>query len=165
VNEGSRYFPIFELLKRGGESEVTLTFAEIELLIGGSLPTSARAARAWWSNRDSGAQASAWMQAGYRVVSLDTLSEHVTFRKHQVEYRVQRVGDAIQWDGDAIRALRAHMSLNQTAFAGVLGVRQQTVSEWEKGVYFPTRSTAKHLTRVAKEASFIYITTSDEQSE
>jgi len=165
VNEGSRYFPIFERLKRGGESEVTLSFAEIEALINGPLPASARVTKAWWSNRDSGAQAAAWMQAGYRVAALDLPGERMTFRKQRAEYHVQRVGDTIQWDGDAIRALRAHMSLNQTAFADVLGVRQQTVSEWEKGIYFPTRSTAKHLTRVAKEASFVYITAGDEQPE
>jgi DNA-binding transcriptional regulator YiaG len=164
VNEGSRYYPLFEHLKRGGEDEVMLSFAEIEALIDGTLPASARAARAWWSNRDSGAQASAWMKAGYRVVWLDMQSEHVMFQKHQVEYHVQRVGEAVLWDAEAIRALRAHMALNQTAFAEVLGVRQQTISEWEKGVYTPTRATANHLTRVAKEAGFIYTLASGEQS-
>jgi DNA-binding transcriptional regulator YiaG len=47
------------------------------------------------------------------------------------------------------------MRLTQKQFADVMGVRQQTVSEWESGVYVPTRSTSKHLTRVAEEAGFI----------
>lgn len=164
MNEGSRYFPLFDHLKRSSEREVMLSFAAIETLIGGKLPASARAGKAWWSNRDSGAQASAWMQAGYRVVSLDLANEQVTFRKHKAEYRVQFVGDSIVWDGAAIRALREHMNLNQTSFAAVLGVRQQTVSEWEKGMYTPTLATAKHLSRVAKEARFGYAPERNEHS-
>jgi DNA-binding transcriptional regulator YiaG len=56
------------------------------------------------------------------------------------------------------------MGLNQTAFADVLGVRQQTISEWEKGVYTPTRATAKYLARVAEEAGFTYTPAGDKQS-
>lgn len=163
MSEGSRYFPLLVRLRGSGANEVVLSFTEVEALIGGALPASARAARAWWSNRDSGAQAAAWMHAGYRA-TVDLAGEQVTFRKHQAEYRVQRVGDAILWDGEAIKALRAHMGLNQTAFADVLGVRQQTISEWEKGVYTPTRATAKYLAHVAEEAGFTYTSTSDEQS-
>ena len=37
-----------------------------------------------------------------------------------------------------------------------LGVRQQTVSEWEQGVYTPTRASAKQLMRVAEQAQFRY---------
>lgn len=161
MSESSRYYPLFNHLKCSGANEVILSFAEVEALIGGPLPASARAARAWWSNRDSGAQAAAWMQAGYRA-TVDLAGEQVTFRKHQATYHVQRVGGAILWDGEAIKALRAHMGLNQSAFADVLGVRQQTISEWEKGVYTPTRATAKYLARVAKEAGFAYTTAEDE---
>jgi DNA-binding transcriptional regulator YiaG len=48
------------------------------------------------------------------------------------------------------------MGLTQAQFAEELGVRQQTVSEWEQGLYAPTRATAKHLTLVAERAEFIY---------
>ena len=33
-------------------------------------------------------------------------------------------------------------------------MRQQTVSEWETGVYAPTRATSKFLTLVAERAGF-----------
>ena len=36
-----------------------------------------------------------------------------------------------------IRALRRRSGLSQAAFARRLGVRQQTVSEWERGRYAP----------------------------
>jgi DNA-binding transcriptional regulator YiaG len=156
VSQRSKYAPLFDHLSRGGTREVTLTFAEIEALLGEALPGSARSGRAWWSNRDKGGlQAIAWMEAGYHVAELDLARERVTFRKPIIQYHIQDVDDNTHWKSELIRALRAHMRLTQRQFADVLGVRQQTVSEWEGGLYVPTRSTSKHLTRVAREAGFI----------
>ena len=46
------------------------------------------------------------------------------------------------------------MSLTQTEFAEQLGVRRQTVSEWENGVYDPDRSKAKFLELIAQQVNF-----------
>lgn len=154
---GSKYQPLFEYLRRSNQREVTLTFVEIEVLMAETLPDSARSKRAWWSNRSKGAlQASAWMEAGYLVENLDLNRECVTFRKPSIGYKVQHVGDTVQWNSDLIKALRLHMSLTQGQLAQELGVRQQTVSEWENSVYTPTRATSKHLTLVAEQAGFKY---------
>jgi DNA-binding transcriptional regulator YiaG len=157
VKQGSRYYPLFERLSRSGEREVSLSFTEIEALIGTTLPRSARASMAWWSNRSGGVQAAAWMQAGYHVVAVDLAAERVTFRQPEIPYHVARVSDPDHWTGAQIKALRQHMDLSQAKFAEVLGVRQQTVSEWEQGDYTPTRATSKHLTRVAREARYPYL--------
>jgi DNA-binding transcriptional regulator YiaG len=150
----SRYDPLFERLHRGNEPEVQLSFAEIEALMNATLPPSAREARAWWGNREDGVQAAAWLRAGYRAARVDLDAQQVTFRKDSPA-RAGRHGGEVVWDGEAIRALRAHMELTQAQFADVLGVRQQTVSEWETGTYMPTRASAKHLARVAEEARFV----------
>jgi DNA-binding XRE family transcriptional regulator len=132
-----------------------MTFDQIESLIGGELPPSARAGRAFWSNRSRGAlQASAWMAAGFHVQAVDLASHTVTFARPQRYYRVQRQGDAIQWDGELVRALRDHLRVSQLGLAEILGVRQQTVSEWETGIYSPTRARSNHLTMVAEKAGF-----------
>jgi DNA-binding transcriptional regulator YiaG len=55
-----------------------------------------------------------------------------------------------------IKALRGHMGLNQAQLAESLGVRQQTVSEWENGLYEPSRATSKYLMLVAERADFSY---------
>lgn len=154
---GSKYEPLFEYLCRSNQREVTLSFSEIEVLMAETLPESARIKRAWWSNRSKGAlQASAWMEAGYLVYNLDLDRERVTFHKPSTGYKVQRVGDTVQWNSDLIKALRFHMSLTQGELALELGVRQQTVSEWENGIYTPTRATSKYLTLVAEQARFKY---------
>lgn len=157
MNPGSRYQPLYERLHDSGEREMTLTFAEIEALIGARLPPSARKSVAWWSNRTSGSvQAKAWMGARYHVKNVDIAGERVVFYRPQTAYNMQRESDAVRWNGDLVKALRLHMGLTQGQFAQEIDVRQQTVSEWEKGVYTPTRASSNLLTRVAKEAGFIY---------
>lgn len=157
MNQGSKYNPLYSHLRRQGTEEVTLTFAQIEALIGERLPASARAQRAWWSNRKQGAvQAQAWMGAGYHVEDLDLTRERVTFRKPKQIYRVRREGSIVLWNAELIKALRRYMGLTQAEFAHELGVRQPTISEWETSVYAPKRSTSKLLTMVAEQAGFPY---------
>lgn len=153
----SKYQPLLAYLRQSDQLQVTLTFTEIETLLGERLPPSARSKRGWWSNRSKGAlQATAWMSAGFLVEALDLESEQVTFTKPPQVYRVQCINDTLQWDNELIRALRLHMGLTQAEMAKKLGVRQQTVSEWEKGIYTPTRASSKHLTLVAEKAAFRY---------
>ena len=157
IKPGSKYYPLFEHLQRCQHPQTALTFAEIETLIGQSLPASARTKKNWWSNRDSTSalQAAAWISAGYQVKAVDPQEQRVTFHKFQAEYNIQRKDDGkILWHQDAIKALRKHMRLTQAQFAQELGVRRQTVSEWENGVYDPDRSKLKFLELIAKQANF-----------
>lgn len=152
-----KYWPLFDHLRRSGQDEITLTFAQIETVLGANLPPSARTRRGWWSNRSKGSlQASAWMEAGYHVEELDLEREQVTFHKFPRVYQVRRVGDTIVWNGDLIKALRFHMGLSQAQLAKELGVRQQTISEWETGVYAPRRAMSKYLTIIAERVGFQY---------
>jgi DNA-binding transcriptional regulator YiaG len=152
-----KYQPLLEFLRESNQDEVSLTFAEIEVLMNDTLPNSARSKRAWWSNRSKGAlQASAWMEAGYCVEDVDLDGQRITFCKPTTKPKVHRVGNTGVWNSELIKALRVHMGLTQAEFAERLGVRQQTVSEWENGVYVPTRSKSKHLELVAQTVGFAY---------
>lgn len=68
-----------------------------------------------------------------------------------------------RWDADSIRALRLFLDVSQSVFANYLGVRQQTVSEWETGVYRPRGASATLLSLIAEQASFRYSGTSAER--
>jgi putative transcriptional regulator len=70
-----------------------------------------------------------------------------------------------EWDAEKIKALREHMGLSQQALADELGMRQQTISEWETGMYRPRRSTGRYLSLVAERAGFAYAAGSGEESE
>lgn len=163
---GSKYHPLYRFLRRSGRDVVRLSLDRIEEIIDAELPDSARGSRAFWSNRSEGGyQAQAWIEAGYRVEAVDLGAGDVVFRRRRSTYTVRREKGMIRWDAGSIRALREHMGLNQEELAEVLGVRQQTVSEWENSVYEPTRSTAKHLTLVAERAEFPYLAEDHEASE
>ena len=61
-----------------------------------------------------------------------------------------------KWDKDRIQALRHHLGLTQQEMAEQLGTRQQTISEWETGMYQPRGASATLLFMIAEKASFKY---------
>ncbi|MDY7079827.1 MAG: helix-turn-helix domain-containing protein [Chloroflexota bacterium] len=69
-----------------------------------------------------------------------------------------------QWDAGSIRALRKHMELTQQQMSEELGTRQQTVSEWETGMYRPRGGMNRLLTLVAERAGFEYQVTLERSS-
>jgi len=68
------------------------------------------------------------------------------------QYKVSRV----QWDSEYIQALRRHLGLTQRELAERLGTRQQTISEWETGMYKPRGASATLLSIIAERAKFAY---------
>lgn len=80
----SKYAPLTQALQSNPSPRVTMTFRELEDLIGIRLPASARQYRAWWSNNPSNNVATqAWMKAGRISEAVDMAAERVTFaRQH-----------------------------------------------------------------------------------
>ena len=60
------------------------------------------------------------------------------------------------WDAPKVKALRSHMGLTQDELAQELGTRQQTISEWETGIYQPRGISERLLGMVAERAGFAY---------
>lgn len=71
--------------------------------------------------------------------------------------------DRPSWDSERIRALRRHLGLTQRELADSLGTRQQTISEWELGLYKPRGASSTLLSIVAERARFEYRTISTEK--
>ena len=61
-----------------------------------------------------------------------------------------------QWDGEQVQALRRHLGLTQRKLADRLGIRQQTISEWETGIYKPRGASITLLSIIAERAKFEY---------
>jgi DNA-binding transcriptional regulator YiaG len=61
-----------------------------------------------------------------------------------------------QWSKEEIKALRQHLNLTQVKLAEELGTRQQTISEWENGMYQPRGASATLLSIVAERSGFTY---------
>lgn len=67
--------------------------------------------------------------------------------KRKAEYR---------WDAGSIRTLREYLEMTQQEMSDELGTRQQTISEWETGMYRPRGGMNRLLTLVAERAGFDY---------
>ena len=59
-----------------------------------------------------------------------------------------------EWTAESIRSLRSHLGQSQAALARELGIRQQTVSEWETGMYKPRGASVTILTLLAVSSGF-----------
>ncbi|MEM2045456.1 MAG: hypothetical protein QXO20_04670 [Candidatus Bathyarchaeia archaeon] len=120
----SRYAQLAEYLKRQGAESLTLSFSEIEGLLGSPLPASARKLRVWWSNDATHAQARyGWLQAGWRVEAVDLDAGAVTFRRAgepPTPLRARGVGGDV-WA--RMRVVRRFEALAAEALSRLFGVR------------------------------------------
>ena len=74
-----KYRPLERHLSERREESCTLTFSEIEGLIGAPLPASARTHQPWWGNDGTHVQARSWMRAGWTVERSRLDEEQVRF--------------------------------------------------------------------------------------
>lgn len=78
----SRYEPLTVFLKSRDHDVTSMTFQEVEAVIGRSLPPSAYEHRAWWSNNPSNnTMTRAWLAAGYKTAQVDLAGGQLTFRR------------------------------------------------------------------------------------
>ena len=82
----SRYDPLRRYLAEHSEPVIHLSFADVERIIGGPLPASARRHRPWWANERSGSHvhASAWMEIDRRTANVDLNAGTVDFTRQSV---------------------------------------------------------------------------------
>ena len=74
-----KYDPLFRHLNSNGNSQVALSYAEIENILSATLPTSAYKYKEWWDN-NSHVQSKSWREAGYTVETV-CLGDKVIFVK------------------------------------------------------------------------------------
>jgi DNA-binding transcriptional regulator YiaG len=60
------------------------------------------------------------------------------------------------WNKSSIYKLRKHLGMTQMQMAENLGTRQQTISEWEIGMYKPRGMSVTLLNMVAEKSNFKY---------
>ena len=68
-----------------------------------------------------------------------------------------------RWNAEKVRALRSHLGFTQQQLSAELGTRQQTISEWETGLYRPRGTSHTILNLISERAGFNYDTTRQEE--
>ncbi len=75
----TNYQPLSAFLGSQRLSRLTLTFKEVEDILGQPLPPSARKHQPWWANTDSHSQAKCWLKLGWKSEQITLSGEKVTF--------------------------------------------------------------------------------------
>lgn len=87
----SKYEPLSRRLRGLANRVWRASFADIEAILGFSLPRSAREYSAWWSNNTQNSRhALAWLNEGWRTEELDLDAERVVFRRTEAAHAVLR---------------------------------------------------------------------------
>ena len=60
---------------------MSMSFKEIEDVLGFELPASAREHRAFWANTESHSIALSWLSVGYKTMVVDLAEERIVFEK------------------------------------------------------------------------------------
>ncbi len=79
----SKYEPLKDYLhcREKSERTLTLSFDDVERILGQSLPFTARVDRPWWANTRSSYHAIRWLDVGWKVDKVDLLGTNVTFTR------------------------------------------------------------------------------------
>ena len=88
-----KYEPLRDFLIERGEPTVSMSFAEIEALLGQPLPAS-KLSRAWWSNNpENNVMTREWLAAGYLAEAVDIKGQKLVFRRRE-EYPIIFPGES-----------------------------------------------------------------------
>jgi len=91
----SKYDPLGDFLRSQYGDEVRIRFADIEKVLGFSLPASARSHRPWWSNNpDNSAITKVWLEAGFRTEQVNMAGETLVFARSKKEGSMTGFGEA-----------------------------------------------------------------------
>ena len=78
---GSKFNPLTAYLMNSGLDELTLSFKQIESILGFPLCPSARKYITYWHPTETHMLPKAWLEAGYEMIHLDLHSETVILQK------------------------------------------------------------------------------------
>lgn len=102
----SKYMKLSQFLARRARSlsEITLSFREIEEIIGEKLPESARTRKIWWSNVRGRMPPEAWLTVGWAVKEVDIEGKMVKFIR-ETEPRGETKRKTVEEAGPEFKAL------------------------------------------------------------
>src|SRR5271157_501420 len=139
---------------------LSLSFSEVESILGFKLPNSAFEHRAWWSNPSSPMDhpyAQSWLEAGWKVDTVDQLDKRVHFRRthsHSIEKKIPLIANASSFPNiqKAIKGESGSTTQNSESKHFLLDFGFEEAGEW----FLEGGSLQLRLDRHGKEQNILY---------
>lgn len=106
-----KYQPLTRHLEESPNPKVTMTFGEVEKILGFALPHSARFHPAWWANQDRG-QSLAWIKAGFRTSAVSIDGERLTFLRDDVGEEASEAANGLVSEPLSIAEAKVRLALS-----------------------------------------------------
>jgi hypothetical protein len=107
----SKYEPLGHYLRRQKADSLTLTFDQIEKIVGFDLPAS-QDSYAWWSNNpDNNVMTKVWLDAGWRVKHIRLKEREIVFHRDLPAIVVAQESEAVLNLGDLSPVARSVLSV------------------------------------------------------
>ena len=114
----SKYRPLSDRLSLYDGDEWRATFAEIEGVVGSSLPKAAQQA-AWWMGTADKPHQRVWLDHGWRVADVDKVAGAVTFRREREAQETSPPTSVVESVSEALaKPVQAKPALGATALIG-----------------------------------------------
>ncbi|THD45039.1 MAG: hypothetical protein E7774_08795 [Bradyrhizobium sp.] len=102
----SKYQPLTQHLRTQRANSVTMSFSEIERVLGAKLPPSASSHRAWWSNNPTNnVMTKAWLEAGFHSGQVDLAGRKLVFKRVKAAQQPPSFAENPQSDFVTLRKL------------------------------------------------------------
>lgn len=140
----SRYAPLGRHLETVFGDAITMSFSEIEEVLGFPLPPSARKHGPWWSN---GASNAVWVAAGWKSEGRDMGAQSITFRRVLSGDEAKSTRAAPAFDGSSLLASDFSPDVDITIRFRWMRLGAVTITE-AGDLQFPTAPNAPGLYRM-----------------
>jgi hypothetical protein len=141
----SKYDRLGAFLRENGKAHISMTFAEIERVVGAKLPKS-QDYPAWWSNSTSNnVMTRIWLDAGYRTEQVDVAARKLVFRRVVQSlagmHEESRMFKHTETDGPSVQKISRHPAFG--AMKGMMTIEPgydiaasdpEIVAEWAAAI-------------------------------
>ena len=128
----SKYAALETYLRESGQEVISMTFGDIEKVLGADLPPSAFKHRPWWSNNPSNSViTNSWLKAGYKTENVDMAGKKLVFVKTAQYSPAPEAGAHVLRDkgrGFAGADTPAETDTGSVSFSFVFGALKGTVT-------------------------------------
>lgn len=85
---GYKFLNLAKYFRQCSKEKITLTFEQIEMILGLELPKSAYKHRAYWSKSKTHVFPNSWLNAGYKLNSINLKEKNCSFLKENLNIYV-----------------------------------------------------------------------------